>query len=481
MDNLTEIRVEYNYYTKNRVTPIFIANDKLLSLTYEGFYKLLLKEVPHLTKMSHEDVILRMTIVDEAGSEVDVSTKYFVSQIRSFLNKDMKIISVRVTAAESPVTANIKTGLSVNTIKPDGAIPQSRRCLNLINQSNITNIAGIVNTSVINSSPESSPKNCQEPPRVVLPLERYAKRQADVVRDYTAELTSKTKELADVDAKLQKACEQNCGPLIVCGNCHLKLGHTRKVCGFSPCRSAFSCGVIVKHPDQKSKRASLVKHVSQLQSKISATNKDAESARIAVEKVRNSSQKIIEDIVMQEQPQRYIVNGLRNWFQLNKDVALLQRKLAGRLPTRGTVMSLLQSAVIKSSAERQSTSTIVKPHSTALRDTDHRMLPQKRVLEKEYNIIFPCKKSCQYVEDSIIPEEERSDFELALKLQQQELERPPELKSSSNYVCIELEAENTVQPMQAENTVQQMQAENTVVVENTVQAANALLALKNTE
>ena len=98
MDNLTEIRVEYNYYTKNRVTPIFIANDELLSLTYEGFYTLLLKEVPHLMKMSHEAVILRMTTVDEAGSEVDVSTKYFVSQIRSFLNKEMKIIPVRVTA-----------------------------------------------------------------------------------------------------------------------------------------------------------------------------------------------------------------------------------------------------------------------------------------------------------------------------------------------------------------------------------------------
>ena len=180
-------------------------------------------------KMSHEDVILRMTIVDEAGSEVDVSTKYFVSQIRSFFNKDMKIISVRVTAAESPVTANIKTGLSVNTIKPDGANPQSRRCLNLINQSNITIITGSVNTlihTVINSTPESSPKNCQEPPRVVLPLERYAKRQADVVRDYTAELTSKTKELADVDAKLQKACEQNCGQLTA-GDLNLYRGNLK--------------------------------------------------------------------------------------------------------------------------------------------------------------------------------------------------------------------------------------------------------------
>ena len=183
-----------------------------------------------------------------------------------------------------------------------------------------------------------------------------------------------------------------------------------------------------KHTDQKSKRVSLVKHVSQLESKISATNKDVESARIAVEKVRKSSQKRIEDIVLQEQPQRYIFNGLRNWFQLNKDVALLQRKLGGRLATRGTVMSLLQSAVIKSSAERQSTSTTVKAHSMALRDADHRMLPQKRVLENEYNIIFPRKKPCQYLEDSIIPEEERADFELALKLQQEKLESPPELK-----------------------------------------------------
>ena len=131
-------------------------------------------------------------------------------------------------------------------------------------------------------------------------------------------------------------------------------------------------------------------------------------------------------------------------------------------------MSLLQSAV-KSSAERQSTSATVKPHSTALRDTDHRILPQKRVPENEYNI-FPCRKSCQYVEDSIIPEEERADFELVLNLQQQESESPPELKSSSNYVY-----------RSRKHRAAYMQAENIVVVENTVQAENALLALQNTE
>ena len=64
----------------------------------------------------------------------------------------------------------------------------------MINQSDITIITGSVNTSVINSTPEFSPKNCQESPRVVLPLERYAKRQADVVREYTDELTRQARQ-----------------------------------------------------------------------------------------------------------------------------------------------------------------------------------------------------------------------------------------------------------------------------------------------
>ena len=42
-DNLSEIRVEYNYYNKNHVTPIFITSDDLLSLTFNEFYGLVLK------------------------------------------------------------------------------------------------------------------------------------------------------------------------------------------------------------------------------------------------------------------------------------------------------------------------------------------------------------------------------------------------------------------------------------------------------
>ena len=181
--------MEYNYYNKNRVTPIFITNDDLLLLTFEGFYGLVLKEVPHLKKISSEAVALRMTIVDEGNSEVDISIKYFSSQIRSFLNKGMKIIFVRVSVAESPVAAN--TSFSAGKVCESNEVFQSRRRLNLRNSTNITaNICSSPNASannqisIISTTPESSPKSKQESPPVVLPLERYVKKQAEAVQTY---------------------------------------------------------------------------------------------------------------------------------------------------------------------------------------------------------------------------------------------------------------------------------------------------------
>lgn len=118
MDNVTEIRVEYDYYTRSRVTPIFVANDVLLALKYEGFSEFVLNEVPHLRKMSSECAPLRMTLIEDNGSEVDISKKYFSSQMLSLLNKGTQIISVRVVAAESPVCVS-KTSRKVNLKKDE--------------------------------------------------------------------------------------------------------------------------------------------------------------------------------------------------------------------------------------------------------------------------------------------------------------------------------------------------------------------------
>ncbi len=128
----------------------------------------------------------------------------------------MKIIFVHVSVAESPVAAN--TSFSAGKVCWSNKVFQSRRRLNLRNSTNITaNICSSPNASannqisIISTTPESSPKSKQESPPVVLPLERYVKKQAEAVQTYSDELTSKRKELTDLDAKLQKACDQNRG------------------------------------------------------------------------------------------------------------------------------------------------------------------------------------------------------------------------------------------------------------------------------
>ena len=65
--------------------------------------------------------------------------------------------------------------------------------------------------------------------RILLPLERYAKKQKQTAKDIQRTLQVKKQELAKCPEKLNMASQQNMGNKARCGNCHLKLGHTKKV------------------------------------------------------------------------------------------------------------------------------------------------------------------------------------------------------------------------------------------------------------
>ena len=45
---------------------------------------------------------------------------------------------------------------------------------------------------------------------------------------------------------------------------------------------------------------------------------------------------------MASDPNRYIVNGVKNWASLNKNVAILQEKCNGKLPSMESIPKLLQ-------------------------------------------------------------------------------------------------------------------------------------------
>ena len=85
-------------------------------------------------------------------------------------------------------------------------------------------------------------------------------------------------------------------------------------------------------------------------------------------------------------------------------------------------MNLLNSLARETS---QSTSTKTNStevtHSLVVRNTDHRMAPQKRVLEEDYGIKFPAKKVRDESNDDLCLDiQNKGDFHMALKLQELE-------------------------------------------------------------
>ena len=81
--------------------------------------------------------------------------------------------------------------------------------------------------------------------------------------------------------------------------------------------------------------------------------------------------------------------GRRNWMLLNRDVAMVQKNLHGKLPSRENVTELLQRVVVESPLN---TNTLPSVAGTD-RVTDDRMSSQKRLLSDEYGINFLTNKT----------------------------------------------------------------------------------------
>ena len=81
-------------------------------------------------------------------------------------------------------------------------------------------------------------------------------------------------------------------------------------------------------------------------------------------------------------------------------------------------MNLLNSLVRQTSVSSSTKTTKTSTHLVVIHGTDHRMAPQKRVLEEEYGINFPTKKLCSESSNHLcLDGQDKSDFHMALKLQ----------------------------------------------------------------
>jgi hypothetical protein len=458
MNNLIDINVEYSYYSTTRRTPIYVNNEKLLTLNYDDFISLMIHEIPYLGKIQSP---LRCCVKDCDDNEIDLSPKYIVHQMNRLLQSGMNTLNVRVFESESPLpSANktvYKTGSTI-TRPVEQANANNRpvdRTITLTMPMS-TDLPSRILTST--SSKEPPPSNGTV---VHLPLERYARKQDKELNRMNDELVLNRSKITAFDGKIRQAYDENGGPLGACGKCHLKLGHTRRNCSFSPCKSAFSCGILTKHADQKVERSNLEKTVKSISAKLTKARRDVEHAKLVMQKVNNNHPKGIESIIMKEFPQRYMSHGLRNWALLNKDVVRLEGKLRGSLPTRESILPLLHEIV-----SQTETSDDRDEQSEALSSSGSRVLPQKRLLEEQFCIRYPTTKKRSRelfprYSEPFANDQEEDDFKLAIKLQNEEM----------SYQCDSEVCDDKVKEVSDESGDDSNDAVN---------AASALLSLHNT-
>lgn len=87
------------------------------------------------------------------------------------------------------------------------------------------------------------------------------------------------------------------------------LTYTREICTFSPCKSAFSCGISSKDSSENLERSNLEKEINRLERKLRTAAKDLENTTHVANKVINSSSRQIEDVIINEMPYWYTSNG----------------------------------------------------------------------------------------------------------------------------------------------------------------------------
>lgn len=105
------------------------------------------------------------------------------------------------------------------------------------------------------------------------------------------------------------------------------------------------CGILERHPQEKSTRGSLAPKMIKCESQLANLQSYYNNKLQAYKSVEDSFARKIKTEIIASNPAKYISNGVKNWALLNKYVALLQKKCNGKLPSRQTVTHLLNETV----------------------------------------------------------------------------------------------------------------------------------------
>ena len=127
------------------------------------------------------------------------------------------------------------------------------------------------------------------------PLERYANKLENDVKTQIQKIDLLKDEINDINERLSEAkSAQLPGNLTVCGNCHLKLGHTARNCSLDTCSDVFDCGFEKFHRRQIN-RTKLNQELKKEQTTLQKLENELKNRRSALKSLKESMSCQIED------------------------------------------------------------------------------------------------------------------------------------------------------------------------------------------
>ena len=217
------------------------------------------------------------------------------------------------------------------------------------------------------------------------PLQRYISKLEDNVANQKRKVSLLKNSLYTVDEKIKQVKSiTQIGSGQMCGNCHLRLGHTARNCSLDKCTDVFSCGFEKYHPNQIN-RSKLNQEIKKEETSLQKMETELGSRQSAMRSLENAPARKIEQRLLTENRPDYVVGGLKNWSLLRKHVHLIEgyckRNFHGKIPPKESLIDILRLAEEGSSDDEEETLRHAKRRRT------HEN-PAKSVLEN-YGVVFP--------------------------------------------------------------------------------------------
>lgn len=184
------------------------------------------------------------------------------------------------------------------------------------------------------------------------PLERYLEKAEKDLEMQTVKLQIQLNEREEINNKLHAANLAAGDPnTSVCGNCHLRLGHTQKTCGLERCTDVFFCGQEKRHVGQVNKKR-LDQEIARQKKLVADYGEEINKRKAAIQTVEKSKTKQIESVLLEENKCDYIchnANETINWNLVRRHATVIEsyckKHLNGRIPSKNEIPAVPRTAL----------------------------------------------------------------------------------------------------------------------------------------